>query len=107
MSGRVLSSALFTHECGTERNVQLLELLEFDFALPWRGGVHTAPGVLGRVFHGNGRACRRGWGRFWAVLDGAVGLQGCLWCLWSVLAAPGALEFSCCSVLQPRSDVLI
>lgn len=27
-----------------EKNVQLLELLEFDFALPWCGGVHTGPG---------------------------------------------------------------
>lgn len=64
----MLSSALFTCECGRERNVQLPELLEFDFALPWRGGVHTgAPGVLGRVLRGNGRVCRRGWGRFWAV----------------------------------------
>lgn len=61
------SSALFTRECDAERNVQLLELLEFDFALPWCRGVHTSPGILGRVLHGNGRACRRGWGRFWAV----------------------------------------
>lgn len=46
MWGRVVFSALFTHECGTEKNVQLLELSEFDFALPWSEGVHTAPGVF-------------------------------------------------------------
>lgn len=40
----MVSSALFSHECGTEKNAQFLELLEFDFAFPRPGGAHTAPG---------------------------------------------------------------
>lgn len=59
------------------KKLQLLEFLEFDFALARPGGAPTAAGVLGRMLHGMG---------LWAVE------QQCISCLWSALAAPGALN---------------
>lgn len=86
----MVPSALFTHECGAEKNVQLLELLELDFlALEW-GCPHStwgfgkgAPWELQEVM-GQVLGCET------AALMEQLGVAGmhqlaleCLGCSWS------------------------